>query len=74
MRKRIGALIWDALNERFDIRFGLEEYYGGLHCGDCLEVKINSRWVSTRIEMKWPDTWYFIGIKTSEINGLIVRI
>lgn len=52
MRKRIGALIWDALNERFDIRFRLEEYYGGLHCGDCLEVKVNSRWRSTRIEMK----------------------
>ena len=24
--------------DRYDVRFDLADYYGGLHCGDCLEV------------------------------------
>lgn len=30
-----GVLVYDERQERIDIRFGLEEYYGGLHCGEC---------------------------------------
>lgn len=33
-----GALIFDERTDRYDIRFGLGDYYGGLHCGDTLEV------------------------------------
>ena len=33
-----GTLIFDEYRDRYDIRFDLNEYYGGLHCGDCLEV------------------------------------
>ena len=29
--KRIGSLIYDEGSGRMDIRFGLEEYHGGLH-------------------------------------------
>lgn len=69
-----GTMIYDARNDRMDIRFGLEEYYGGLHCGECLEVKIHDQWVQTRIEMQWPDEWYLVGIKTNNLQGLKVRI
>lgn len=69
-----GTMIYDARNDRMDIRFGLEEYYGGLHCGECLEVKIDDQWVQTRIEMHWPDEWYLVGIKTNNLQGLKVRI
>ena len=31
-----GALIFDERSDRYDIRFDLADYYGGLHCGDCL--------------------------------------
>lgn len=48
---RQGALVYDSESGRMDIRFGLEDYYGGLHCGECMDVKINGKWVSTRIEM-----------------------
>ena len=30
---REGVLVPDTSSDRMDIRFGLEEYYGGLHCG-----------------------------------------
>ena len=36
MRK--GCLIYDEGSGRMDIRFGLEEYYGGLHCGEGMEA------------------------------------
>ena len=33
-----GALIFDETADRYDIRFDLADYYGGLHCGECMEV------------------------------------
>ncbi len=30
-----GALIFDERTDRYDIRFNLADYYGGLHCGQC---------------------------------------
>ena len=29
-----GALIFDEQTDRYDIRFDLADYYGGLHCGE----------------------------------------
>ena len=31
-----GALIFDKDSGRYDIRFGLNDYHGGLHCGNVL--------------------------------------
>ena len=42
--KRIGSLIYDEGSGRMDIRFGLEEYYGGLHCGEGMEVILDGNW------------------------------
>ncbi len=42
MRK--GCLIYDEGSGRMDIRFGLEEYYGGLHCGEGMEVILDGNW------------------------------
>jgi hypothetical protein len=55
-----------------DIRFSPNNYYGGLHCGETLDVTINGRWVSTRIEM--GNDWYLVGVDTDDLVGLIVRI
>lgn len=46
--KRTGSLIYDEKMKRMDIRFGLEEYYGGLHCGTGMEVMLDGKWVPTR--------------------------
>lgn len=48
---KIGTLVPQRDTGRMDIRFSPNNYYGGLHCGETLDVKINGRWVSTRIEM-----------------------
>ena len=69
---RQGALTLDAQTGRMDIRFDLENYYGGLQCGERLDILINGEWVPTRIEM--GDGWYLSGINTDNLEGLIVRI
>ena len=45
-----GALIYDPCLDRMDIRFGLNAYLGGLHCGECFDVWTGSQWETTRIE------------------------
>ncbi len=45
----------------------------GLHCGECLNVLFNGRWMPTRIEMS--DDWYLVGLdKDLEMRGLSVHI
>ncbi len=33
MAQKTGALIFDEQTDRYDIRFDIADYYGGLHCG-----------------------------------------
>lgn len=68
---RQGALVYDKDSGRYDIRFGLTDYYGGLHCGANFEVFANGRWIPTRIEKSME--WYLVGIKASVLDGLRVR-
>ncbi len=71
---RMGCLIYDEGSGRMDIRFGLEEYYGGLHCGEGMEVMVNGKWISTRIEMDLNRKWYLVGVNADSLIGLPVRI
>ena len=41
MNKKIGALVYDAAIDRMDVRYGLNRYLGGLHCGEQFEVLVN---------------------------------
>ncbi|NCE64575.1 hypothetical protein D1159_08245 [Pseudoflavonifractor sp. 524-17] len=50
-----GALIFDERTDRYDIRLGLADYYGGLH-----DVMVGGRWKPTRIE--YAADWYLVGI------------
>lgn len=50
---------------------GLEDYYGGLHCGGVMEVRIKNRWIPARIEV--GEDWYLTGIDIRRLPGLIVR-
>ena len=69
---KIGTLVPQRDTGRMDIRFSPNNYYGGLQCGQTLDVKINGRWVSTRIEI--GNDWYLVGVDTDDLVGLIVRI
>ena len=70
--KREGNLFYDKESGRYDIRFGIESYYGGLYCGECFEVKINDVWVPVRIEM--DEDWYLVGLPLKRLDGLTVRM
>ena len=37
MAQKTGALIFDETADRYDIRFDIADYYGGLHCGECMD-------------------------------------
>lgn len=67
-----GALVYDKTTDRMDIRLSLNKYYGGLHCGKTMDVKINDKWKPTRIE--YDNGWYLDGIDTDDLVGLIVRM
>lgn len=69
-----GALIFDETTDRYDIRFDLADYYGGLHCGDCFDVMIGGKWKPTRIEMNMEQEWYLVGVRAVDLNGLRVRL
>ena len=65
---REGTLFYDTETGRYDIRFDLESFYGGLHCGECFDVKVKNVWVPVRIEM--GDDWYLVGLNVSRLDGL----
>ena len=69
---RQGTMVTDEESGRMDIRFGLMDYYGGLHCGECLDVLIDGEWIHTRMEM--GDGWFLVGVPTDQLVGLVVRI
>ena len=67
-----GALIFDERSDRYDIRFDLADYYGGLHCGETFDVMVGGRWKPTRIE--YGANWYLVGIRADDLSGLRVFI
>lgn len=32
----------------------------GFHCGECLKVMVDSKWVATRMEMPAEQKWYLV--------------
>lgn len=69
-QKMTGALVFDERTDRYDIRFDLASYYGGLHCGECFDVFTRGKWKPTRIEMNMAQEWYLVGIRADDLNGL----
>ena len=44
------ALVFDERTDRYDIRFDLNSYYGGLHCGECFDAVSYTHLIHVRIE------------------------
>ena len=42
-----GMFMFNKETQRYDICFGVGDYYGGLHCGDCFEIFFDGKWVKT---------------------------
>ncbi len=69
---REGNLFYDRESGRYDIRFGIASFCGGLHCGECFDVKVKDAWVPVRIEM--DEEWYLVGLPQIRLDGLTVRM
>lgn len=67
-----GVLVPQRDSDRMDIRFSDTAYYGGLHCGETFDVRINGIWFPTRIELKAQ--LYLVGVDVDDLVGLRVRI
>ena len=73
MAQRTGALVFDELTDRYDIRFEPFRLLRGLDiAGDCLEVFVRGKWKPTRME--YGQNWYLVGVRAEDLNGLRVRI
>lgn len=71
-QKMTGALVFDERTDRYDIRFDLNSYYGGLHCGECFDVFVRGKWKPTRIE--YGDNWYLVGMCDFQLpEGSLIR-
>ena len=70
---REGTLFYDTETGRYDIRFDLESFYGGLHCGECFDVKVKDVWVPVRIEMGsgWTERVEIRWIESTYVNRRI---
>ena len=77
---REGTLIYDRQSGRYDIRYRQGGYYGGLHCGTCLDVLVGDSWIPTSIEYSscGAEGWYLTGLRQHtddpRLDGLNIRI
>lgn len=71
-----GFLMWDASSGRIEIKFKDGGYYGGIHCGDTIDIFIHGHWMPTRIEYRHSRCkWYLVGLENDEeIIGMKARI
>lgn len=67
-----GCLVYNEQWDRYDVRFDLDTYYGGLSCGQCFDVMARGRWVPTRIEK--GREWFLAGVCKGDLAGLRVRM
>ena len=72
----MARLAYNYENDRYGILDKMDLWQdSGLHCGECLEVFIDGKWIPDRIELKYPNTWYLVETKLSgsDLEGLKVR-
>lgn len=74
MNMKYGKLIYNGEFNRLDVLLDNDSTIGGLHCGDCLEVMLDCKWIPTRVE--YDEDWYLSGICLSGRIpvGLNVRV
>jgi len=71
---KVGELFYDLNEKRYTIRYDIETFSTTFHCGDCLEVWYNGRWIDTRFEINNLG-WYLVGVDNNqEITSLKARL
>ena len=71
-----GRLGYNHENDRYGLLVRDLWEYDGFHCGECLEVKVDGKWVQTRMEMDIEHKWYLVGIpcRGEELEYVVARI
>lgn len=77
MKEKVkGILGYNYENDRYGILNNLDLWENeGLHCGACLEVLVDDKWIETSIE-KYRGEWYLVGtnLKGDDLEYLKVRM
>lgn len=61
-----GRLGYNFQNDRYGLLVSDLWEDNGFHCGECLQVQINGKWIDTSMEMDWSTgkgVWYLTGTK-----------
>ena len=58
---REGRLGYNSSNGRYGILSSDLWIDTGLHCGECLQILMDGKWVQTRMEMDATRNWYLVG-------------
>ena len=56
-----GRLGYNSDNDRYGLLVSDIWENDGFHCGECLEVMVDGKWVATRMEMSAGREWYLVG-------------
>ena len=61
LEMREGRLGYNSNNGRYGILSSDLWIDTGLHCGECLQILMDGKWVETRMEMDAARNWYLVG-------------
>ena len=50
----------DSKNGRYGLLVSDLWQHTGFHCGECLEVKVDDKWIQTRMKMDINRQWYLV--------------
>ena len=74
-KKIEGRLGYNSENGRYGLLISDLWEHTGFHCGECLEVKVDDKWVKTRMEMDIDRNWYLVDTPyTGDLEYVRARI
>lgn len=74
-KKIEGRLGYNIENGRYGLLVSDLWEHTGFHCGECLEVKVDDKWVKTRMEMDIARNWYLVDTPyTGDLEYVRARI
>lgn len=56
----VGRLGYNSANGRYGLLVSDLWEDTGFHCGECLEIMVDDKWVATRMEMSAERKWYLV--------------
>lgn len=57
---KVGRLGYNCENDRYGLLISDLWENDGFHCGECLEILVDDKWIPTRMEMT-DGKWYLVG-------------